>query len=305
VVIVNWNGREFLGPCLEALAQQTFRRFEVLVVDNGSTDGSAELVRTSHPDVTLLLAGENLGFAEGCNRGIERSRGEWVCMLNNDTIPDPRWLEALVEAAREAGPDCGMLQSLMLLVHRPGFVNSTGIVLRPDGGGVDRGDGEAAEGFRDGAPIFCPTAGAAAYRRALLEQVRLRDGYFDRRHFLYLEDLDLGWRARLAGWNARYVPGSVVRHHWHGSSDRHGEQALARLSAINRWRTLAKNASWPFFAGAIVRSTPELWRLWRRGGRATLQELYGALRESLETRAEVSRLARTERRALEKVWVDR
>ena len=305
VVLVNWNGLRFIGPCLDALRRQTYGPREVVVVDNGSTDGSLELLRAKGSEIVLVEAGENLGFAEGCNRGIDRASGSWICMLNNDTEPDPGWLEALVRAAGSAPPECAMLQSLQIYYDRPERVNSVGIALRADGGGVDRGDGQPRESVVGQEPIFSPTAGAAAYRRTMLERVRLPSGYFDRRHFLYFEDMDLGWRAQLAGFTALTVPDSIVRHHYHGSTDRYPSRELGVMVNVNRFRMLAKNASLPFLVTAGLRNLPVVWRLWGLGGVEALGTLVRAVGESVSTRREVSRLATRTRRAVERQWVGR
>jgi GT2 family glycosyltransferase len=242
IVIVNWNSRDDLRPCLESLRAQTLRDFEIIVVDNGSTDGSAAMVASDFPECRLLAQPGNLGFAEGCNRGIEGATGDWIATLNNDCVADAGWAQALVEAAEHAPASCGMLQSLMLFLERPGTINSTGIELTALGGGRDRHRDRSwpNDEARRPSSIFCPTAGAAAYRRTMLDAIRLSTGYFDRTHFMYFEDLDLGWRARLAGWEALYVPASLVRHKWHGSTGRHGSSWLAVLAGVNRVRTQIK-----------------------------------------------------------------
>jgi GT2 family glycosyltransferase len=304
VVIVNWNSRDDLRACLVSLRSQTHPDLEVIVVDNGSTDGSPEMVSADFPECTLLTQTTNLGFAEGCNRGIEAATGPWVAMLNNDCVADPGWARALVDAAEHAAPACGMLQSLLLFLKQPGTINSTGIELTAHGGGRDR-DRDRPRPAVDAAtpePIFCPTAGAAAYRRAMLDAIRLSTGYFDRDYFMYLEDLDLGWRARLAGWTAHYIPGSVVYHKWHGSSDRHGRSWLVIAVGINRIRTLLKNAS-PLFlvrAGAVFGF--EIVELMQHGGLPAVRRLIVAVRRSLARRREVSAMARVERRAVERAW---
>ncbi|OYV06583.1 MAG: hypothetical protein CFE26_05490, partial [Verrucomicrobiales bacterium VVV1] len=251
VVIVNWNSRDDLRLCLESLRQQTHRELEIIVVDNGSEDESLEMTRQEFPEVTLIEAGENLGFAEGCNRGIGVSHGDWVAMLNNDTIADTHWAAELVEAARQAPPTCGMLQSLLLFLSKPDVINSTGIAMTRAARGYDRDGGRSRSQTPQAGEIFCPTAGAAAYRRDMLEAIKLPDGWFDRRHFMYLEDLDLGWRARLAGFDARFVPTSFVLHKHHGSSDRHGLSWLEVISRINRIRTLIKNGSLSFWVETL------------------------------------------------------
>ncbi len=302
VVIVNWNSRDDLAECLDSVRAQTHRDLEVIVVDNGSHDGSVAMVRERYPEFRLLDEGENLGFAEGCNRGIAVATGEWIAMLNNDAVAEPRWAEALVAAAEAGPPDLGMLQSLMLFKQRPDVVNSTGIELDRYGSGVDRGEGATRADAREPAEIFCCCAGAAAYRRSMLEQIKLASGYFDRQHFMYSEDLDLGWRARLAGWSARYVPESVVLHRYHGSSDRHGPVWLQTMGTTNRVRTLLKNGSLGLIAlqgPAMLRWSIQLgWRARGDGMRALLR----AVQSGLGTRAEVDALCRQRRADVEKRW---
>ena len=200
VVIVNWNSKDDLSGCLAALAAQTDTDFATIVVDNGSTDGSVEMVRADFPGVFLIETGENLGFAEGANRGIEAATTAWVATLNNDTVVDPRWIEELRRAAREGGPRLGMLQSCVVFRKDPSRTNSTGVLLHPNGYAMDRDYDVPLRHGEVGDEIFCPTAGAALYRRAMLDEVKLASGFFDRTFFMYFEDVDLGWRCRLAGW---------------------------------------------------------------------------------------------------------
>lgn len=302
IVIVNWNLVDDLRGCLASLARQTEKGFETLVVDNGSEDGSAEMVAAEFPDVTLLRETENLGFAEACNRGIAKSAGTWAVMLNNDTVVDERFVEALSAAAREAPADCGMLQTLMLYQGRPGTINSTGIELTFSGGGRDRDEGKARDGKLVSEEIFCPTAGAAAYRREMLDAIALPDGVFDRRHFMYYEDLDLGWRGRLAGWSARFVPGSIVHHRWHGSSDRHGRSWLEAIACTNRLRTLIKNASVPFLLRTSPRTALEVGKIAWHGRWSGVTRLARALGESTAARRRVTGLVKVARRDVERAW---
>jgi len=302
VVVVNWNSRDDLRGCLASLRGQSHRELDVIVVDNGSSDGSADMVAVEFPEYRLFRESENLGFAEACNRGIDASRGPWVAMLNNDTVADPEWARAFVDAATAAPPDCGMLQSLLLFQDRSEIINSTGIELTYSGGGRDR-DGGTPRGSRaEPGDVFCPTAGAAAYRRAMLDGIRLPEGYFDRNHFMYYEDLDLGWRARLGGWTARYVPASVVYHKWHGSSDRHGRSWLVVVSHTNRLRTLLKNASPWFIVRSWPRSALEIGLLVWHG---RLQGIFGlarAVEQSLERRSDVTKMTKVPRRTVERAW---
>jgi GT2 family glycosyltransferase len=303
VVVVNWNSRADLEACLESLRAQTHRPIEVVVIDNASTDGSVEMVRSRFPEVRLLAQAENLGFAEACNVGIDATTGPWVAMLNNDATAEPRWAEALVEVATGAAPSCGMLQSLMLFQRAPGNVNSTGIELTRSGGGRDRGEGAPRPTRLDLEEIFCPTAGAAAYRRAMLEAVRLPVGYFDRDHFCYYEDMDLGWRSRLAGWSALYVPASVVLHRYHGSTARRGRSWLVVTSRTNRLRTLVKNASWRFVVATSPHSVADIARVLWYGRASAAVGLVRAVRAGVAQRDRVSELSTVPRAEVERAWV--
>ena len=307
VVTVNWNSREDLAACLASLAAQSYGELEVLIVDNASTDGSAEMVRARFPQFTLLEQTSNLGFAEGCNVGIRNATGSWVAMLNNDAVADPEWAKALVSAAERAPESCGMLQSLMLFQRSPPTINSTGIGLRRSGGGFDRDEGGQVPVTTASTPweaIFCPTAGAAAYRRSMLEAISLSTGYFDPAHFCYYEDLDLGWRARLAGYDALYVPQSVVHHKFHGSTARRSRAWLAKLATINRVRTLLKNASGSFIVRSLPSSCWQLLRLPFVCGPSALLGYASAVYASLELRAEVEAKRRVERGSVETRWVE-
>jgi GT2 family glycosyltransferase len=299
VVIVNWNSAEDLRACLDSLYRQTHSDLEIVVVDNGSTDGSAAMVSRDFTDCKLVALRENLGFAEGCNRGIAESRGEWIATLNNDAVADADWAKALVEAALSAPPTCGMLQSLLLFSARPDTINSTGIVLTFSGGGRDRDGGRPLPPHHVSQEIFCPTAGAAAYRRSMLEAIQLPSGYFDGTYFLYYEDMDLGWRARLAGWTALYVPRSRVLHRYHGSSDRHDRSWLGRLASMNRLRTLLKNASVPFLLKTSPRTVKEAAALSFSHRDRALRELADAIEYGVATRRHVTAMSTVSRESLE------
>lgn len=215
-VVVNWNGLAFVGDCIASLLEQTYRRFELIVVDNGSTDGSDDLVRRQFGDrVTLLRHPVNLGFAGGNNAGIRVAKGDWIALLNNDAVADSRWMEALVGAgARD--PAIGMCASKVYLRGRAGLLDSAGgLLLSADGIGRGRGrlEPDRAE-FDHEIDVLIPSACAALYRRAMLDQI----GLFDEDFFAYCEDSDLGLRGRLAGWRCRYVPTAVVHHRYSGST---------------------------------------------------------------------------------------
>lgn len=212
VVITNYNGRRYLPDCLSSLELQTYRDFETILVDNASTDGSVEFVEENYPEVRIVRNRENLGFAGGTNAGIRAARGEYVLTLNNDTRADSGFVEHLWKAM-EIDPLVGMCAAKMLFPD--GSINSTGICISRSGAAWDRGMYEPDRGQYDRPDeVFGPCAGAALYRRKMLDEV----GLFDEDFFCYMEDVDLAFRARLAGWTCRYVPEAVVHHHHGGTA---------------------------------------------------------------------------------------
>ena len=253
--------------------------------------------------VVLVDAGENLGFAEGCNRGIERATGEWIATLNNDATATPTWIASLRAAASAGDARLGMVQSQILLKQDPTKRNSTGVLVYADGFIVDRGYGEPIVENERREEIFCSGAGAALYRRAMLDEIRLESGVFDRTFFMYFEDVDLGWRARLAGWSAHYVPSATVLHAFHGSSSSKGRHFVALQCKKNRIRTLLKNASWRLVAeGTPLSAFDGAWSLYR-GGAASAGQLSQAVRDGLWQRADVKHIARVGRRDVERRWL--
>src|SRR3954470_16023163 len=152
VVVVSWQGRHLIGPCLASLRRQTLPH-RVVVVDNGSTDGTAEFLAAEHPEATVLATGENLGFAGGVAAGLEAVDTPYVALLNNDAQADPGWLAALV-GHLEAHPEAAAVTSRMLLADRPDTLNNTGVVLRPDGRGADRGLGDPDTAWTQPGEVF-------------------------------------------------------------------------------------------------------------------------------------------------------
>lgn len=304
VVIVNWNGGDQLVECLQSLQDQTDRAFETVVVDNGSTDGSVAMVRERFADVRLVETGANVGFAEGCNRGIAASVGAWVATLNNDAAADRRWIAELRRALRAGGERLGMVQSRILFKQRPERLNSTGLQLNADGTFVDRDFDVPVDEARGGAEVFCATAGAALYRRAMLEQTALETGVFDRSFFMYCEDVDLGWRCRLAGWEARYAPQATVWHAFQHSSRQRDRRFVRTHCDVNRVRTLAKNGSVWFAVRYLPRLAEDLTWALRYGEPGILGRYRRALVEGLRQRREVGRMVEVPRRAIERRFTE-
>lgn len=208
VVIVNWNGGRLLLECLAALEAQSVRDFRVLVVDNASADGSPDRVAARFPDVEVLELGTNTGFAAANNAALERAGGaRFVALLNPDARPEPDWLERLLEAAR-ADPGCACFASRLVQAQDPARLDGAGDVYHVSGLAWRRGHGASVGRYRQSDEVFAPCAAAALYRREVVAAV----GGFDADFFCYLEDVDLGFRLRLAGHRCRYVPTAVVHH---------------------------------------------------------------------------------------------
>ncbi len=213
VIVVNYNGMRFMEKCLSSLERQTYRPFETILVDNGSTDGSPEYVMERFPAVRIISNGENLGFAKANNIGISAAGGSMIATLNNDAAPLSAWLEALVDAMM-SDDTVGMCASKMLFMKNPEIINSTGICVSRSGASWDRGMFEPDRGQYDTAEeVFGPCAGAALYRMSMLGQA----GLFDDSFFAYMEDVDLAFRCRLKGWKCLYVPDAVA-YHYHGGT---------------------------------------------------------------------------------------
>lgn len=215
VLIVNWNGLAHLADCLDSLAAQTFRDFEVILVDNGSKDGSVEFVRGRYPWVYLIPLPENTGFATGNNLGFQQARGDCIVALNNDTRVAPDWLEVLLRVA-DARPGVGMVASRVCSFFDPDLIDSIGMDVCADGMARGRFRNRRWSQLRlpEVDEILIPSACAALYKREMLAET----GFFDDDFFAYAEDVDLGLRGRLAGWEAVAATGAVVYHKYSQTS---------------------------------------------------------------------------------------
>jgi GT2 family glycosyltransferase len=202
VVIPNWNGRRWLPSCLEALARQTQPAAEVVVVDNGSTDGSLDYLRAAHPGTRVIALEDNTGFAHAANVGLAAARTELVALINADVELAPDWIERMASTLA-ADPVAASAACKMLALDDPNRVYDAGDILRRDGACEQRGRFSRDDGRWDQpGEVFGACAGAALYRRTVV----LGLGGFDERYFAYLEDVDLALRLRLAGWRCRYEP---------------------------------------------------------------------------------------------------
>jgi GT2 family glycosyltransferase len=241
VIVVNFNRADLLGECLRSVSaagREVEEPPAVVVVDNASADGSAEMVEREFPAAELVRMSRNAGFAGGVAEGLRRTRTPWVLLLNNDATLEPGALAPLLAAARSA-PDVGMVAAQMRFADAPELINSAGIAVDRLGVAVDRALGEpAAAEPATPVEVFGASAGAALYRRSMLDAI----GGFDESFFAFLEDVDVAWRARMAGWRALYCPAAVV-YHAHSATAVHGSSRKNYLVGRNRVRLLAKNAT--------------------------------------------------------------
>ena len=234
VIIPNWNGRRFLEECIDSLKGQTFQDFETILVDNGSTDGSADFAQERYGEFLRILRNkENLGFAGGNNVGIRMARGEYIVLLNNDTAADPYWLEELVKAAR-FDPAIGMWGSKVCSYDQRDRIDGVGELIYWDGLCRARGQYEKDRGAYPTEEIFFPQGCGAMYRKSLFDGI----GLFDEDFFAYADDSDIGIRARLAGWKCLFVPDAVIYHKSSGTAGQHSPLKAFYVERNRFWLTI-------------------------------------------------------------------
>lgn len=209
VLIPTWNGKDLLRACLDSLGKQSFKDFEVIVADNGSSDGTAAMLEKEFAWVRVVALDRNLGFARGVQAAYDAARADLIVLLNNDTEAAPSWLEELVSAATDY-PEAASFACKILLLSDPGRLHSAGDYYGCDGVPGNRGvweqDGPA---YSERGWVFGAQGAACAYRRSLLEDI----GFLDADLVSYCEDVDLSWRANLRGYRCLYVPEARVLHH--------------------------------------------------------------------------------------------
>jgi GT2 family glycosyltransferase len=278
IIIVNWNGAQYLPVCLNALRAQTFRDFEVIVADNASHDESLPLLARDYPEVKVVALSENRGFTGGNNAGIRAAQGAVIVLLNNDTEVDAHWLEEIL-AAFERHPEAGIVASKMKLFDRRDTFHTAGDYYRLDGIPGNRGVWEIDRGQYDREEyVFSACGGSAAYRKAMLDQIGLLDEDF----FYSCEDIDLAWRAQLAGWKCVYAPRAVV---YHKLSVTGGGKTASFYDGRNFIYVIAKNypsSLWKKYRGAIIRKQWSLFaealRAWRgEAARARMRGMISGL----------------------------
>ena len=236
VIIPNFNGKQYLKNCLDAMKRQVYRDFEVILVDNGSKDGSADYVREHYPEVRVLTLQENKGFCGGVNAGIRVSQSPYVVLLNNDTIAEKYFLKNLVSFMKEH-PGTFSCQAKMLKLQDRDKIDDAGNYYCALGWAFADGKGKLETIYNREKKIFSACAGAAIYDKRLLEKT----GLFDEAHFAYLEDLDIGYRARLLGYENWFCPKARVYHVGSGTSGSRYNLFKVRYSSRNNIYMIYKN----------------------------------------------------------------
>lgn len=283
VIIPTYNGAAFLVPCLDALRAQTYRDFAVVVVDDGSADGTATLLARDYPEVRVLRHEQNRGLVAACNAGIAAGTAEFVCLLNNDTEAGPGWLAALV-AALVAAPAAGSAASKLLLFDRRDTLHSAGDGFTVGGLPVNRGVWRQDRGqYDERREIFGPCAGAGLYRRAALERVSVgAERPFDPDLHMYCEDVDLNWRLQRAGYRSVFAPEARIFHYLSATG---GGPFASYWVGRNLLLILAKDLPgpllrryWPRIAATHAGRGYRALRAWRgAAARATLRGMVAAL----------------------------
>ena len=236
IIIPNYNGCHFLKRCLPSLARQSFSDFTTILIDNASSDSSISYVTEHFPDIQILPQTSNLGFAEAVNMGICAAKTPYVLLLNTDTVLHPDFLLHMVKCM-ENSEDIFSVSSKMLQADHPKRIDSAGDLYTLPGWAVCRGKGLPSSGFRKNKAVFSACAGAALYRCSAFEQI----GLFDSGFFAYLEDVDLGYRARIYGWKNVYCADALVLHTGSGTTGHGYSDFKVYHSARNNIYLLYKN----------------------------------------------------------------
>lgn len=239
VIVLNWNGKDSIADCLSSLVAQSFKT-QIIVIDNGSVDGSLEFIKDNHPDIDLIVNRRNVGFAAGVNQGINRAIKldlDYVALFNNDAVADKNWLKHLVDTL-DSNKAVGIATCKFISLDRS-FIDSTGDLYTIWGLPYPRGRKEPVSDIYDNSlDIFGASGGASLYRVSMLKEI----GLFDKDFFAYYEDVDVSFRAQLAGWKVKYVPLAIAYHQIGATSN--------KIKGFTTYQTI-KNLPW-----VVVKDVP-------------------------------------------------
>ena len=236
VIIPNYQGNKFIRGCLDSLKSQTVSGFEIIVVDNLSPDQSADIVEREYADVKLIRLSDNFGFSRAVNEGIKATEAPFVILLNNDTRADSSFVENLLKAIKK-DDRIFSVSAKMLNMSAPDKIDGAGDLYCALGWAFARGRDKSSSRYEKPRDVFAACGGAAIYRRSILDEI----GWFDEFHFAYLEDVDIGYRARIMGYRNVYEPSAKVLHYGSGVSGSRHNDVKVRLSARNNMYIVMKN----------------------------------------------------------------
>jgi len=256
VIVLNWNGKEFLEDCVNSVLKQTYPEIEILVIDNASTDGSVELFERKFPHLKLIKNSVNQGFCKSINQGIKISQGYYVMPLNFDVILTDNFVEEMVKAAEIEEKIGSVAGKLLRFDTQKGksIIDSTGHILFRNRLAVNRGESQFDNGQYNKVEFVFGTCGAAPlYKREMLEDIKLDGEYFDEAFFAFWEDVDLDWRANLKGWKCIYTP-KAVAYHQRGGPFLRRSKVVELHNYKNRYLVILKNDT-PW---GLIKVLPEL-----------------------------------------------
>ena len=241
VIIINWNGKHFLEECLKSLYRQSYKTIEVIIVDNGSTDGSIEFIEKKYPKAIVIKNSKNKGFAEANNQGFRIAHGEYILFLNNDTKVTNNFLTNLVKKI-ETNPKIGVIQSKILLMDSPEFLDSVGGYLTPTGFlyhyGINK---KVSVKYSKEIAVFSAKGACMLLRKSVGNKIALNGDIFDKDYFAYFEETDMCHRVWIAGYTILFDPESVIYHKMGGTSSKMDNAFIQFHSYKNRIRTYIKN----------------------------------------------------------------
>lgn len=236
IIIPNYNGKTFLKVCLDSIAKQTFKSYEIIIVDNNSTDGSYEYIQYNYPYVKVIKLSRNYGFSKAVNEGIKASNSEYIVLLNNDTEVDKFWLENLVNCI-ESDEKIFSCCSKMIRYSERDKIDDAGDEYTILGWAYKRGDGDSIRKYNKHQRVFSSCAGAAIYRRRVFDEI----GYFDESFFAYMEDVDISYRANIYGYKNVYCNDALVYHIGSATSGSKYNSFKVKLAARNNIYVAFKN----------------------------------------------------------------
>ena len=258
LIIVHCKGREILDACLESVFTQTYRPFEVILIDNGSIDGSVDYAHKRYPDMKIISNPSNIGFTPAVNTGIRQSEGTYIALLNDDAAVDKDWLASLVAAAQK-DEKIGSCASKQMDFFKPDFFDAAGIRMHRGGFPIGRGRNQQDKGqFAGEEEVFAAHGASGFYRRRMLEEI----GMFDSDYLIYNDEIDVAFRMQLAGWKCLYVPGAVLYHMGGQTWAAHDKKRLVFFTERNRIFTILKNYPLTmlfFFSPYLLKYEFDIW----------------------------------------------